>query len=122
MDGPRAISIGRDARRMSDAAHPIAARIDARIELAYRLAAVILGDALEAEDAVADAALSAWRSRSSLRDIERFDAWFDRIVVNTCLETASARAAANRSRSSPSTSRTRRATRTSGRSSRRAMT
>jgi RNA polymerase sigma-70 factor (ECF subfamily) len=51
---------------------------------AYRLATVILGDAMEAEDAVHDAAISAWRSWSSLRDPDRFDAWFSRIVINAC--------------------------------------
>jgi RNA polymerase sigma-70 factor (ECF subfamily) len=51
---------------------------------AYRLAAVILGDALEAEDAVHDAAVAAWRSFGSLRDPARFDAWFGRILINGC--------------------------------------
>ena len=51
---------------------------------AYRLAAVILGDAIEAEDAVHDAAVSAWRSFGGLRDPGRFDAWFGRILVNGC--------------------------------------
>jgi RNA polymerase sigma-70 factor (ECF subfamily) len=91
MDGPQAVPLGRDARRVTDATDPLAARIDARVDLAYRLAAVILGDALEAEDAVADAALSAWRSRSDLRDLDRFDAWFDRIVVNGCRDRLRAR-------------------------------
>ncbi len=51
---------------------------------AYRLATIILGDAMEAEDAVHDAAIAAWRSWSSLRDRDRFEAWFSRIVVNAC--------------------------------------
>jgi len=54
------------------------------LDRAYRLAAVILTDALEAEDAVADAALAAWRSFGSLDDPARFDAWFGRIVLNGC--------------------------------------
>ena len=56
----------------------------AHLDRAYRLAAVILGSADDAEEAVSDAALLAWRSRSGLRDPDRFDAWFSRIVVNTC--------------------------------------
>jgi RNA polymerase sigma-70 factor, ECF subfamily len=28
--------------------------------------------------------MRAWRSAASLRDPERFDAWFDRILVNAC--------------------------------------
>ena len=55
-----------------------------QIDHSYRLAAVILGSALEAEDAVSDAALQAWRSRSGLRDPYRFEAWFSRIVINSC--------------------------------------
>jgi RNA polymerase sigma-70 factor, ECF subfamily len=55
-----------------------------QLDGAYRLAAVILGDAGEAEDAAHDAALAAWRSRDLLRDEARFEAWFTRIVVNVC--------------------------------------
>jgi RNA polymerase sigma-70 factor, ECF subfamily len=56
----------------------------AHLDRAYRLAAVILGSAADAEEAVSDAALLAWRSRNGLRDPDRFEAWFSRIVVNTC--------------------------------------
>ena len=58
--------------------------MERQLDAAYRLAAVILGDAGEAEDAVHDAAVSAWRSRELLRDEARFEAWFTRIVVNVC--------------------------------------
>ncbi len=51
---------------------------------AYRLARAILLDDAEAEDAVQDACLAAWRRRSSLRDRDSFGAWFDRIVINAC--------------------------------------
>jgi RNA polymerase sigma-70 factor, ECF subfamily len=54
------------------------------LDRAYRLAAVILGSTADAEEAVSDAALLAWRSRDKLRDLERFEAWFSRILVNTC--------------------------------------
>lgn len=58
---------------------------DEHLDASYRLARVILGDRAEAEDAVHDAVVTAWTKWSSLRDPERFDAWFHRIVVNTCL-------------------------------------
>ena len=58
--------------------------IDRRVASAFRLARAILLDDAEAEDAVQDAALTAWRQRGSLRDPARIDAWFDRIVVNAC--------------------------------------
>jgi RNA polymerase sigma-70 factor (ECF subfamily) len=57
---------------------------DAHLSRAYRLATVLLGNESEAQDAVQDAAVTAWRSFRSLREIDRFDAWFDRILVNGC--------------------------------------
>jgi RNA polymerase sigma-70 factor, ECF subfamily len=50
----------------------------------YRLAAVLLGSEPEAQDAVQDAAVIAWERFASLRDPERFEAWFQRILVNRC--------------------------------------
>jgi RNA polymerase sigma-70 factor, ECF subfamily len=51
---------------------------------AYRLAGVILGDPVEAQDATHDAVVAAWRRYGSLRDPERFEAWFQRILINVC--------------------------------------
>jgi RNA polymerase sigma-70 factor (ECF subfamily) len=56
----------------------------ARLDASYRLARAILLDDGEAEDAVQEASLAAWRRRDSLRDADRFDVWFDRILVNQC--------------------------------------
>lgn len=85
MDGsPTAHLLRVGDARVIDAGDAFADRIDGQLDRAYRLAAVILGSAMEAEDAVADAALAAWRSREHLREADRFDAWFGRIVVNTC--------------------------------------
>ncbi len=69
---------------MTDAADAFARLIEGQLDRAFRLATVILGSAIEAEDAVADAALSAWRSRRRLREPDRFEAWFGRILVNAC--------------------------------------
>jgi RNA polymerase sigma-70 factor, ECF subfamily len=57
---------------------------DQHLDAAYRLARAILRDTAEAEDATHDAFVVAWRKWSSLRDPARFDAWFNRILVNTC--------------------------------------
>jgi RNA polymerase sigma-70 factor (ECF subfamily) len=54
------------------------------VDSAYRLAWAILRDTSEADDATQDAFALAWRKRSSLRDADRFDAWFGRILVNVC--------------------------------------
>jgi RNA polymerase sigma-70 factor (ECF subfamily) len=54
------------------------------IEAAYRLAWAILADDGDADDATQDAFSLAWRNRASLRDPERFDAWFGRILINVC--------------------------------------
>ena len=56
----------------------------ARVGDAYRLARAILLDDGEAEDAVQEASLAAWRRQGTLRDPARFDAWFERILVNQC--------------------------------------
>ena len=54
------------------------------LDSSYRLAGAILGRSGEAEDAVHDAFENAWRKWSTLREPARFEAWFGRIVVNTC--------------------------------------
>ncbi len=55
-----------------------------QLSASYRLAAVLLRDRIEAEDAVQDALLRAWRGWPRLRDPNRFEAWFQRILVNGC--------------------------------------
>jgi RNA polymerase sigma-70 factor (ECF subfamily) len=61
-------------------------RSDAYLARALGLACYILGDTCEAEDATQEALTRAWKARQSLRQIESFDAWMDRILVNTCRE------------------------------------
>lgn len=69
---------------MSERGLDVAGLVMARLGESYRLARAILLDDGEAEDAVQEASLSAWRRRSSLRDPERFEVWFERILVNQC--------------------------------------
>ena len=57
---------------------------DEHLDRAYRLARAILRDPAEAQDATHDAFVQAWRKWGTLRDPARFEAWFDRILVNTC--------------------------------------
>lgn len=58
--------------------------VERDLDRAYRLAGVILGNSPDAEDATHDAIVQAWRSFASLRDTIRFEAWFQRILVNIC--------------------------------------
>jgi len=62
------------------------ALVGTRLDHAYGLAWHILGHAADAEDACQEALLAAWSAWPRLRDPGRFDAWFDRIVVNICIE------------------------------------
>src|SRR5262245_25851283 len=76
MASPRAIAPERE-----DAFRALMAT---RLDGAYRLAAMVLGDESEAEDATHDAVVRAWAAFGSLRDPASFPAWFQRIVVNVC--------------------------------------
>jgi RNA polymerase sigma factor (sigma-70 family) len=69
---------------VSERGADVAGLLLARVGDAYRLARAILLDDGEAEDAVQEASLAAWRRQGSLRDPARFDVWFDRILVNQC--------------------------------------
>jgi RNA polymerase sigma factor (sigma-70 family) len=57
---------------------------EANVDDAYRLAGYLLGDAGEAQDAVQEALIKAWRNWAGLRDIAAFRPWFKRIVINCC--------------------------------------
>jgi RNA polymerase sigma-70 factor (ECF subfamily) len=61
------------------------------LDHAYRFATLMLGDREEAEDAAHDAALAAWRHLDELREPEHFEAWFARILSNTCRDRLRAR-------------------------------
>jgi RNA polymerase sigma-70 factor (ECF subfamily) len=51
---------------------------------AYAVAHRILRDSTRAEDATQQALVTAWQRLRTLRDPERFEAWFHRILVNAC--------------------------------------
>jgi RNA polymerase sigma-70 factor (ECF subfamily) len=50
----------------------------------YAVAFRILRDTGLAEDALQSALVSAWRQLPHLRDVDRADAWFHRVLVNAC--------------------------------------
>jgi RNA polymerase sigma-70 factor (ECF subfamily) len=53
-----------------------------------RVARLILHDDDQAEDAVQDALVNAWRDLRGLRDPDRFEAWLNRLLVNACYSQA----------------------------------
>ena len=57
---------------------------DGQLDDAYRLASAILGSQFDARDAVHDAFIAAWQAWPTLREPDRFEPWFRRIVVNAC--------------------------------------
>ena len=96
MIDPR-IEVVRIVRQMEDAPDTARAQAFARLvtrpalDRAYRYATLVLGSRSDAEDATHDAALTAWRRFGDLRDRDRFDAWFGRILVNACRDQLRAR-------------------------------
>lgn len=56
----------------------------AKGEPMFRTALAILGNEADARDATQETFISSWRQMSRLRDLERFDAWLGRILINAC--------------------------------------
>ena len=73
------------AARSGDAT-AFAALVHAETPSAYRLALSIVRSPSEAEDAVQDAFLRAWRDIRSLRDPDLWPAWFRRLTVRSALD------------------------------------
>lgn len=58
-----------------------------RLAPLLRLALAIIGDEVDARDAVQEACVKAWRGLPGLRDPASFDGWLRRILTNQCRET-----------------------------------
>lgn len=89
-DVQRLLDAGRrdeGAERFGDLVHLWQAR-------ATRLAYYYLGHAADADEAVQDAFVKAYTHLSTFRPELSFDAWFSRILVNTCLDRLKARRSA----------------------------
>ena len=56
------------------------------IDRLYSIARLIAQDSTVAEDAVQEALVRCWRDLPSLRDLERFDAWLRKLLVNSVTE------------------------------------
>ena len=55
-----------------------------RADRVLRTARAILGSEPEAHDAAQNTLVAAWVSLPRLRDVDRFDAWINRILRNEC--------------------------------------
>ncbi len=58
----------------------------------YRVSMAILQNGADAEDAVSEAILTAFRRRETLREEKYFSTWLVRILINTCKKALRARA------------------------------
>jgi RNA polymerase sigma-70 factor, ECF subfamily len=58
-----------------------------KVESVLRTTRTILGNEADAQDATQEAFVAAWRHLPRLRDVDKFEAWFGRILVNACRQT-----------------------------------
>ena len=65
--------------------------VRARMDAVYRLTSAILGDEADARDAAQETFVLAWRELSRLRELEKFEAWLQRVAVNAARMTLRAR-------------------------------
>jgi RNA polymerase sigma-70 factor, ECF subfamily len=75
--------VERAQRGDHDAFALLAGAAIARLDAAARL---ILRDSELARDAVQEAMVRSWRDLPTLRDVDRFDSWLHRLLVNACLD------------------------------------
>ena len=80
-----------DAGHRDEAAERFGLLMGAWQRRALRVAFHYLGNAADAEDAVQDAFVKLYGHMTSYRADLSFDAWFTRILVNTCLDHLKAR-------------------------------
>ncbi|HYI22759.1 MAG TPA: sigma-70 family RNA polymerase sigma factor [Candidatus Limnocylindrales bacterium] len=58
--------------------------VAAKGEPLFRTALAILGNEADARDATQETFVASWRQFGRLRDVDRFDAWIGRILINEC--------------------------------------
>ena len=56
----------------------------AKGEPMFRTALAILGNEADARNSTQQAFIASWSRMSGLRDLDRFDAWLGRILINEC--------------------------------------
>lgn len=75
--------------------HAFEQLVETRLDRTFRTACAILGSEADARDATQEAFIAAWVQLPRLRDVTRFDAWLNRVILNRCRDTLRRR---NRSR------------------------
>jgi RNA polymerase sigma-70 factor (ECF subfamily) len=75
-----------DADRRDDAAERFGDLVELWQRRAVRLACYYLGNAADADEVVQDAFVKVYAHMTSFRVDQPFDAWFTRILVNTCFD------------------------------------
>jgi RNA polymerase sigma-70 factor (ECF subfamily) len=61
--------------------------VRARMDAVYRLTSAILGNEADARDAAQETFVAAWHGMRTLREPERFEAWLQRVAVNSARQT-----------------------------------
>ncbi|MBA2718491.1 MAG: RNA polymerase sigma factor [Chloroflexi bacterium] len=61
--------------------------VRARMDDVYRLTSAILGNEADARDAAQETFVAAWRQLARLREPEKFEAWLQRVAVNSARQT-----------------------------------
>jgi RNA polymerase sigma-70 factor (ECF subfamily) len=90
VDDPDGLLVRRARRGDGDAFARLVERHERRL---FTLAARVLGSRSDAEDAVQEALVRAWRSLPRFREGSRFSTWLYRITVNCALDLRAARRA-----------------------------
>ena len=65
-----------------------ASLLDGEVGIAYRLARVVVRSDASAQDAVQEACIRAWRDLGRLREPDRWEPWFRRIVIRAAIDEA----------------------------------
>lgn len=58
--------------------------VESRMDRAFRTACAVLGNDADARDATQEAFVSAWVNLPRLREVAKFDAWLNRVLINRC--------------------------------------
>lgn len=64
--------------------HAFEQLVESRLDRTFRTACAILGNEADARDATQEAFIAAWVHLPRLRDVARFDAWLNRVILNGC--------------------------------------